>query len=264
MNTKEKLAKEIWQSEDYYHRAKKGSLDMNHPGMRLLQKLAQTSHRILDLGCGEGTRLNKLSKSKIGVGVDISQTAINLAKRTYPKIKFIRADLENIPLSGENFDLVYSAFVLEHLSNPVKVLLEAISLISKGGYLVLIAPNFGAPNRCSPPFKGSRVKKFISGLMGDIFILFKPVNDLGWVRVKPIANHESYDIDWDTTIEPYINPLLSFLKNKDMEVKQYSTCWEQELPNAKLSQRIFHFLGHMNLYPFNRWGPHLVVAAQRK
>lgn len=263
---KNKLKKEVWRSDDYYLLAKKGSMDVNHPGMIILKQLASISTKILDLGCGEGTRLNWISEGREkGVGVDISDTAVKLARKNYPKAEFIKADLEKVPLKAKSFSLVYSAYVLEHLSKPEKVLAEAIRLLIKDGLLVLIAPNYGAPNRASPPFRRSRVIKFLFGLSNDLAILFgiKKNNDLGWTKVEPIASKDKYDIDWDTTIEPYIGSLIQFLKARQMIIKEFTSCWSEELKSAKIHQIALRFLGELGIYPFTLWGPHLVIVAQK-
>lgn len=256
------MISEVWKNDKYYDVAHKGSLDIKHPGMKILFNLSLKANNILDMGCGEGSRLNKLSGKK-KIGVDISSTAIKIAKKKYPELNFFVYDLEKLPLKDESFDLVYSAYVLEHLSNPEKVLAEAIRLVSKNGFLVLIAPNYGAPNRCSPPFVGSRVNKFIKGILNDLIIIFNRKKILSWNHVYPIANKQNYCIDWDTTVEPYINTLLSFLKSKNMKIVKYSSCWPEELKNAKFHQTYFRFFGELGIYPFSMWGPHLVIVATK-
>lgn len=264
MALKDQLKRGIWRSDVYYSLAKKGSLDINHPGMKMLVDLASRSDKILDLGCGEGTRLNLLAQDKkVAIGVDISNKAIMLAKKTYPKLKFIEADLENTPLEDESFDLVYSAYVLEHLTAPEKVLDESIRLISNNGFLILIAPNYGSPNRASPPFRESRLLKLTKGLFNDLIMPFQKYNNLKWVKVNPIATKNSYDIDWDTTVEPYIGTLLKYLKSRNLKIIKFTTCWSEELPNAKIHQAIFRFIGEIGVYPFFLWGPHLVVVGQK-
>ncbi|MDD5147097.1 MAG: class I SAM-dependent methyltransferase [Candidatus Daviesbacteria bacterium] len=263
MNTKTKLENEIWRSDTYFLLAKKGSMDINHPGIKILQKLSYNARNILDLGCGEGTRLNLLlGKRTNGTGVDISPKALEMGKKSYPKIKFIKADLEKIPLRSESFDLVYSAYVFEHLTNPAKVLDEAIRLISPKGRLVLLSPNYGAPNRASPPFKGSRIKKLIEGIFNDFWNLFA-VGNLVWRRVEPIVNKDRYEMDWDTTVEPYLGSFLSYIKSLNLKIEQYSSCWSEELPDARIYQKLFRILGESGIYPFNLWGPHLVVVAKK-
>jgi len=288
MSTKHHLEKTTWRSDVYYQMAQKGSLDVKHPGMVLLKSIAGKSAKILDFGCGEGTRLNWIAANKKGsLGLDISQKGIELARKKYPKLNFIKADLEKVPLKDASFDLVYSAYVLEHLSDPEKVLGEAIRLLEPNGFLLLVAPNYGAPNRCSPPFKGSRQKKLIKGFLKDLSVLSfsslsrkyafifprkrefstrSPIRSgmtLHWNKVTPISTNDKYDIDWDTTIEPYIGSLINFLKSHKFKIIQGNSCWSQELPNVKLHQKLFRFLGEKNIYPFKYWGPHLVVLAQK-
>lgn len=264
MNIKTKLENEVWRSDEYFMRAKEGSMDIDHPGMNLLQKLSQGAKNIADLGCGEGTRLNLLLGDKTyGIGVDISQKALEMGRKSYPKIKFIKADLDKIPLKSESFDLVYSAYVLEHLTNPARVLKEAIRLMSPSGHLVLIAPNYGAPNRASPPFRSSRIVKLMKGIFNDIFRLIRDGSNLDWEYVKPLADKYNYNVDWDTTVEPYLGSLLLFLKKEGLIIEQYTTCWSEELKSAKPHQKLFRFLGNLGVYPFFLWGPHLVIAARK-
>lgn len=264
MDIKKKMAKEVWTSHSYYDVASLASEDMKHQGMRVLKELARSAKKIVDLGCGEGTRLSLiLPKNTEGTGVDISATAVSLGKSRYPTIKFIQADLESIPLESGSFDLVYSAYVLEHLSTPEKVLTEAVRLLKRDGYLILIAPNYGSPNRSSPPFKGSRIKKLIMGAIDDFVNVFRKQKELGWLAVEPIAAQDKYDVDWDTTVEPYIGSLIKYLKYKGLVVKDAFSCWSEELPGAKVHQKIFKMLGQLGLYPFWMWGPHLVVVVKK-
>lgn len=256
--------RKIWKSKKYYDVAHEGSLDIAHPGMKVLRRLAKTSKFILDLGCGEGTRLNLISgKGKVGIGVDISSTAIKRARKNYPNLKFIKGDLVKLPFEDDKFDLVYSAFVLEHLEEPEKMIKSAIKITKKNGYLVLVAPNYGAPNRASPPSEYSRVLKFLSGFVKDMTRLFNRQKKLNWRKVKPIASGERYEPDWDTTIEPYLGTLVTFLKKNKLKIDKTDSVWIRELTNAKIHQKLFRILGNLKVYPFKYWGPHLVVVAQK-
>lgn len=248
----------------YYQIAKEGSLYFDHPGMKVLQKLVTNATNILDLGCGEGTRLNYLVSDQTHIlGVDVSQIGIKLAKKFFPKIQFKLANLEKLSIKDKSFELVYSAFVLEHLQHPEKMLDEAIRVTAVGGNLVLIAPNFGAPNRISPPFKGSKFNKFIKGFLSDILMIFSKKNKLDWKHVEPINIENKYEIDWDTTIEPYIGTLILYLKSEGLKIEMANTCWSEELSNAKFFQKVFKFLGTIGIYPFWMWGPHLLIVAKK-
>ena len=64
--------------------------------------------RILELGCGTGELLNDLNPS-YGVGVDLSENMVSIAKKKYPNLEFIKGDLEDenlIALLKDPFDFI--------------------------------------------------------------------------------------------------------------------------------------------------------------
>jgi ubiquinone/menaquinone biosynthesis C-methylase UbiE len=259
-----KLKRDVWGKDKYWALAEKGSLDTEHPGMKLLFKITKGKKDILDLGCGEGTRLSLISgKGKSLTGIDISDNSIERARTKYPRIKFISGNIEKLPFPDESFDLVYSAFVFEHLDKPEKVISEAIRVLKKGGNLLIMAPNYGAPNRASPPFNGSRIKKLLNGFIADLSRPMSSPNSLVWKRVTPIADADSYEMDWDTTVEPYLGSLVTFIEKLKMKrIKSFSS-WEEERDGVGIVQKIFRVLGEMEIYPFTNWGPHLVILVEK-
>ncbi len=263
MEIKSKLSRGLWGSGRYCKASHEGSMDRKHPGMRDLVCLAKDAHSIIDLGCGEGTRLSIVAKGKVAWGIDINEMAISQAKKKYPKFKFSVSDLEKLPFKNGSFDLVYGAYVLEHLSNPELVLKEAIRITKKGGCLVFVAPNYGAPNRASPPFVGSRFRKLFRGLLLDIRMIFGGSGNLNWNRVVPISDIENYEMDFDTVVEPYILTLIKYLSARKLVINKSMSCWNQELAGVKFHQRIIKQLAKMGIYPFVYWGPHMVVVATK-
>lgn len=252
-----------WETKAYYSKASAASRNA-HPGMSLLYNLSGKANIIVDLGCGEGTRLGLIKaihEDKKLVGIDISKKAIALAKEKYKGIKFVKGDLEKIPLKNNYSDLVFSAFVLEHTDDSEKVIKEAVRITKRGGNILLIAPNYGAPNRSSPPYSGSRLKKLLFGLASD-FNFVKQKGSLRWNKVTPLKG--KYEIDSDTTVEPYLRTLVVYLNYLGAKVVYENSCWGEELPNAKFHQKIFRAVGELGIYPFKYWGPHLVVHAIKK
>ncbi len=258
-----------WETKEYYLKAKKGSSDISHFGIKVLKKYVNKEfvNKVLDIGCGEGTRLsyliNESNGIKKGFGIDISKTAILLAKKNYPYLEFIKSDIEKIPFKNNSFDFIYSAYVLEHVSNPEKLISESRRLLKKNATLILIAPNYGSPNRSSPCFTRSRSKKIIEGYLDDLFRLFTRKNTLNWNKVKPIASKRKYKIDWDCQTEPYLGSLISYLKKSGFKILEYSSCWEEESKDSSLLQKVVFSLSKLKLYPFIYWGPHLVLVARK-
>lgn len=93
---------------------------------------------MLDIGCGEGFVLHYL-RSKNATGVDISRTALKVAKSLNPNYKFIEASIYDLPFKNDNFDIIIVLEVLEHLEDPQKAI-DKIKRFSKR-YFVFSVPN---------------------------------------------------------------------------------------------------------------------------
>jgi 2-polyprenyl-3-methyl-5-hydroxy-6-metoxy-1,4-benzoquinol methylase len=97
---------------------------------------------IIDLGCGKGTVTHLLKKNNNSViGVDVSDTALEIAKSRFPDIVFKNFDINQINeieiFFGQNdlkVDLIFSAELFSYLSNYKKVL---ASLSKKCKYLMI-------------------------------------------------------------------------------------------------------------------------------
>jgi len=240
--------------EKYYKISAEASRNVSHPAVIAIKETVKTAKKILDLGCGEGMRLGNLKTSGEKVGVDISDFAINKARNKYPKAKFIKTDIERLPLKSNSFDLVYSMFVIEHVAAPEKVLKEAVRVLRKSGTLILGAPNYGAPNRRSPNSKENKLAKLIKG-----FFHKTSNNSLGWTKVKPTKGE--YFIDADTQVEPYIETLVKFLQNLGLKIVRVSSLWE--IDDFSVKQFAFRVLGSLKIPPFVYWGPQIFVIAKK-
>ena len=94
---------------------------------------------VLDDGCGGGRysmALRKLGAGRV-VGVDISEDAIDLARRKSP---FVEEDVEfqtgsvlDLPFEDESFDFVFSNGVLHHTDSTEKGLQEIFRVLKPGG-----------------------------------------------------------------------------------------------------------------------------------
>ncbi len=256
---------DVWETQEYYQIAKEASRDLSHPGLKLIKRYAKTAQSVLEVGCGDGTKLDLLTERKCQcVGIDISQTAVKKAQKQYPGRLFITASAEDLPFAHNSFDLVYSAFMLEHTVNPEKVIKEMVRVVKPDGYLIIVAPNFGAPSRCSPCFKGNRLTKLISGLVDDFVRIFVSHPLLSWQRVEPLAKDGDYDIDWDTTVEPYLGSIMPFIKTQKMIPVYTSSAWEVLEAGESVINKVFRMFGKTGMYPFVNWGPHIVVAARKR
>ncbi len=241
---------------DYYKAAKVASLNIGaHPGLLFLQKKCRLSSKVLDVGCGEGSRLETLMSGKKGWGIDINAAVIKLAKSQYPEHNFRVANATMLPFKDAFFDLVYSAFTIEHCQNPEKFILEMFRVCKTGGTVAILTPNFGAPNRRSPVSTENPFTKFLRGLMADYIFS----SSLGWKLVQPKSVYDRPDDD--TTVEPYLHSLVRFIAAHKYKIEVQTSLWELEPNSFNPRKLVFKILGKMKLYPFRYWGPQIFVAA---
>lgn len=106
-----------------------------------LGRLEQDGREIvlLDAGCGHSTLLaEQYTRCKEVIGVDLDRIGLNKNKLVTRKIF---ADLSDIPIPDNSVDIVTSAWVFEHISNPVAFGEEVYRILKPGGYLIFITPN---------------------------------------------------------------------------------------------------------------------------
>lgn len=100
----------------------------------------------IDLGSGRGTDVLRLAE-EVGpggfvYGVDVTEEMVRKATSTASKmgvenVKFVQADLEQIPLKSEIAHLIISNCTLNHVSNKSKVWSEIYRLLKNGGRFVI-------------------------------------------------------------------------------------------------------------------------------
>ena len=104
----------------------------------------QPHHRILDVGCGQGsitTDLAQLVPDGDVLGIDISQTfidgALNLAKeRKIPNAEFKVMDANDLSsLPEQSFDVVHEHQVLLQVPDPIHILRELRRVLKPSGIL---------------------------------------------------------------------------------------------------------------------------------
>jgi len=110
---------------------------------KYLKKIGRTE-KVLDIGCHSGDlsqRIGELLGANV-TAIDISESAINYARKKYPQINFDVADItEYKTLPKDKFDLVTAFDVLEHIPHTHKVAKNISSTLRKGGYLIVGVPS---------------------------------------------------------------------------------------------------------------------------
>ena len=96
---------------------------------------------LLELGCGAGERLARLSKMgwKV-VGVELDPVSAERARSNH-QIEVLVGEVEDLRFSPGQFDAVVSNHVLEHLPDPVRTMSSIVPLLRPGGIFVAVTPN---------------------------------------------------------------------------------------------------------------------------
>lgn len=107
---------------------------------------------VVDLGCGAGELLWVLGP-KLGIGIDISEEAIQIARSRVRRYEFRVGDAGKPPLADESVDCIVSLHLFEHLPEPEVALRAWHTAITPGGRLVILTPNaaFSHPEEFEDP-----------------------------------------------------------------------------------------------------------------
>ncbi len=104
--------------------------------------------RVLDIGCGTGRHLMSLAPAiREGVGADTSPAMVaraqaNAQRAGHENLLFTRADaVELAPKQLGHFDVIMLIGTLEHILEPDAALRRAVSLLARGGRIVVIVPH---------------------------------------------------------------------------------------------------------------------------
>jgi SAM-dependent methyltransferase len=96
--------------------------------------------RVLDVGCGIGTYVDKLRQcSDLVCGIDIEVERVMEGGRHQPNLLVAAAEWP--PFLTGSFDVVLLHEVLEHVADDRQVVREAHRLLTEGGRMVIFAPN---------------------------------------------------------------------------------------------------------------------------
>ncbi|MGZ9675101.1 class I SAM-dependent methyltransferase [Flavobacterium sp. GNP001] len=143
----------------------------------------QKKIKILDLGCGRGWLTHLMSNHGEVLGVEPVKEVFFHAKKLFPDIKFKCGTTKDlIKKYKDNFDLIVSSEVIEHIPDSEKVtfIKDIYKLLNKKGYLILTTPrkevqkewcSFTSPDQ---PVEDWLTEKEVEGLMfGENFIVKK-------------------------------------------------------------------------------------------
>jgi len=135
-----------------------------------LRLIGPTAGCALDIGCGPGQILTKLSARLPGwkfIGVDRSLTMIHRATSLPHSVFFLAGDACSLPFRGSSFDLVLCNSVLHHIGDPACLFAE-IRRIAKPGAAILLR-DLRRPSRFGFPLHVRWYGRHYDGLMYTLY-----------------------------------------------------------------------------------------------
>lgn len=137
----------------------------------LLDAMDTGVHRVLDIGCGDGTLTYHLAQRSERVwGIDDSLLPLQLARREFARRPHRRtplmmnADARHLPFPDESFDCVVLADVIEHIEAPDAVMNEAHRVLRTGGQILLTTPR----RQGSGPAHEYHCREYTGGELADL------------------------------------------------------------------------------------------------
>ncbi len=112
------------------------------PVLDLIARHAPTARDILDLGCYDGSLLDRIDLPVRKYGVEASRAAADVARDR--GIEIVATALRELPTIAARFDIVMAIDVMEHVLDPSAFLLEMLRLTRPGGLVLVSTGNADA------------------------------------------------------------------------------------------------------------------------
>lgn len=161
---------------------------------KLICELVEPNSKVIDLGCGNGSLIEKLIKEKniTCEGIELSESGVEVCKAKGLKVLKGKID-EKLPFADNSFDYSICNVTIQMVMYP-EILLSEMKRISK--YQIISFPNFAYyKNRLDLLFKGRMPKPMLFGYKwystGHIHQLsikdfYELVNDVGGLKILKV------------------------------------------------------------------------------
>ncbi|MFQ5590287.1 MAG: class I SAM-dependent methyltransferase [Phycisphaerae bacterium] len=146
--------------DDYYARSSFLIRYIERRRLELIRRMAapRPDDRILEVGCGGGHVLRLFPSADL-TGVDVSGHMLEKARRNLKgcRTTLIKGDIQELNLPRAAFDVVICSEVLEHTTDPERILAEMRRLLTPGGRAVITFPNDPLVNRLKGAVRAVRL-----------------------------------------------------------------------------------------------------------
>lgn len=196
---------------------------------------------VLDVGSGLGNLASKLAR-RIPHGdvwgVEQSTEQLSKARADLPNLHFQQADAQKLPFEDERFDVTYCRYVLEHVSDPLRVLQEMRRVLKPGGKIFVqennILVNVLYPE--CPHFDDvwMRFVELQKLLGGDALIgkkLLPLLTEAGFRNIRLSIQPEVHSTGTPTFV-PWIENLIGNIQSGEKELLKRGLATEDQISNG--------------------------------
>ncbi|OGI07417.1 MAG: hypothetical protein A2Y40_03120 [Candidatus Margulisbacteria bacterium GWF2_35_9] len=162
---------------------------------------AITGEVCVDLGSGRGLEVLRLAEqvgeTGFAYGIDVSDGMLSKARKTADKmgiknVKFIKTELESIPLEENTVDLVISNCTINHASNKVAVWSEIYRILKPNGRFVV--SDIYSLEKVPPEYANDPVavaECWAGSVTKEVYL--NTLNFVGFKNIKIIEDSKPYD-----------------------------------------------------------------------
>lgn len=166
---------------------------------------------LLDIGCGDGSRLQRYLNEKPRIYKGIEGSAVLAARAGKNGIDVSKADLNSgWPFEDTSFDTIHASQVIEHVHNTRLFLSEGLRCLKPGGELIMTSENL-----CS-------LLNLSAMILG--YTPFSLINACGWYSGNPLGLHagEAFSEHAQLELPPLDDPAFSGVSghNRVLSVSQ--------------------------------------------
>lgn len=215
-----------------------------------LKKYKGNLNNFLEIGCGTGFVLNRLSKTfpQISLlGSEIFLNGLSFAKTRIPDGNFMQMDARKIPFIDE-FDAIGAFDVLEHIKEDELVLKQIYSALKPSGILLISVPQH--------PFLWSKSDEYACH--------FRRYTNDNLVR---LVRKSGFQIIKNTSFVFTLIPFMYFSRRRNLYKKRYNP--SEEFQISKFMNFIFYLILYFEFicitigisFPFG--GSRFIVASKR-
>jgi ubiquinone/menaquinone biosynthesis C-methylase UbiE len=132
--------------------------------------------RVVDLGCGDGTKTRRLAERFEVVGVDVSPEQLRLARTAPPEVTFVEADFSELDFPADTFDTVTAFYSIMHVPRDrhLELFGKAQRWLKPGGLFLASLSTIGGPDR---------TENWLGLLLDDVIRMTEPEGETAFLWV---------------------------------------------------------------------------------